>query len=467
MTDTTPTDGMGTEDTAAPETALGLAAAMLAGKLDPVGLTEAKLATIEGYDDPTVFTLLTAERARREAEAAAERLAAGRPLGLLDGVPLAWKDLFDMAGEVTTAGAKVMADQPPAAADATVVERLKAAGMVALGRVNMTEFAYSGLGLNPHFGTPRNPQAKDVVRIPGGSSSGSGVAVAAGLAPISIGSDTGGSVRIPAAFNGLVGYKSSHGRYPMDGVFPLAASLDSLGVLCHSVFDAALVDAAMTGKLAPDLTRRSAEGLHLIVPNNVVFDKAEPDVIAAFEATLLRLAEIGVTSERRNIPQFDAFLKLSAERGTLISAEAYSVHAERLAGPEIEAYDQRIVQRLLMGKTMTAANLIAIHEARARLVAEMAAELGPDCMLAYPTVAHVAPPLEPLLEDDDLYLQTNLLTLRNTTIGNFLNFCGVTLPCGRDRNAMPVGFLLSAAHGQDEAVLAAALAIEGTVTRTM
>ncbi len=445
-------------------TALQLAADLQTGRLNVSALVEERLAAIEGYDDPTIFTLLTEERARREAEAAAERLAAGRPLSLLDGVPIAWKDLFDLAGEVTTVGSKVLLDSAPAERDAAVVERLKAAGMVCLGRVNMTEFAYSGLGLNPHFGTPRNPLARDVVRIPGGSSSGSGAAVGAGLAPVSIGSDTGGSVRIPAAFNGLVGYKSSHGRYPMEGVYPLSTSLDTLGVLCHSVFDAALVDAAMTGRLAPALERCPAEGLHLIVPNNVVFDKAEPDVIAAFEAALLRLAEIGVTSERRSIPQFDAFFRLNAERGGLITAEAYALHAERLAGPEAALYDQRIVHRLRMGQAQTAADLIAIRDTRARLIEEMAAELGPGCMLAYPTVAHVAPPLAPLLEDDALYIETNMLTLRNTMIGNFLNFCGVTLPCGLDRNGMPVGFLLSAAHGQDEAVLAAALAIEAKVS---
>ncbi len=465
MTDETPRETQSASSK--PTTALQLVAELQSGRQDPVALVEAGLAAIEAYDDPTIFTLVTEERARGEAEAAAERLAAGRPTSLLDGVPLAWKDLFAFAGETTTAGSKLLLEAPPAADDAKVVQRLKAAGMVALGRVNMTEFAYSGLGLNPHFGTPRNPAARDQIRIPGGSSSGSGAVVAAGLAPISIGSDTGGSVRIPAAFNGLVGYKASHGRYPMQGVYPLSTSLDSLGVLCHSVFDAALVDAAMTGHLAPNVTRRSAEGLQLIVPNNVVFDRAEPDVIAAFEATLTRLAEIGVTSERRRIPEFDAFFALTAERGALIGAEAYALHAERLAGPEKAHYDRRIVDRLMLGKTLSAADLIAIRDTRARLVAEMAAELGPDCLLAYPTVAHVAPPLNPLLADDELYVETNILTLRNTMIGNFLDFCGVTLPCGLDRNGMPIGFLLSAANGQDEAVLAAALAVESQVTAAM
>ncbi len=448
-------------------TALQLAAELHSGRSNASTLTEAALAAIKAYEDQDIFIRVTEERARKEAAAAAARLSGGHPASLLDGVPLAWKDLFDMAGEVTTAGSKILQSAAPAAEDATVVQRLRDAGMVSLGKVNMTEFAYSGLGLNPHYGTPANPCANDVVRIPGGSSSGSGAVVAAGLAPVSIGSDTGGSVRIPAAFNGLVGYKSSHGRYPMAGVYPLSSSLDTLGVLCHSVMDAALVDAAMTGALAPSFKRRSAEGLHLIVPNNVVFDRAETDVVAAFEATLQRLADFGVTSERRRIPQIDAFFELNKQRGTLIAAEAYALHAEHLAGPEIANYDQRIVQRLLLGKAMSAADLIAVRDTRARLIAEFNAELGPDCMLAYPTVAHVAPPLEPLLADDEHYVDTNLLTLRNTMIGNFLNVCGVTMPCGRDRNGMPIGFLLTAAHGQDEAVLAAALALEESVTAPM
>lgn len=456
-----------TPDASKPETALQLAAELQSGRRDAVSLVEASLAAIENHEDSTIFVSVGEARARREAKAAAARLAAGRPASLLDGVPVAWKDLFDLTGEVTAAGSKLLRDTPPAATDAAVVQRLRDAGMVSLGRVNMTEFAYSGLGLNPHYGTPRNPLAKDVVRIPGGSSSGSGAAVAAGLAPISIGSDTGGSVRIPAAFNGLVGYKSSHGRYPMQGVFPLSTSLDTLGVLCHSVLDAALVDAAICGRLAPAFQRRSAEDLHLIVPENVVFERAEPDVIAAFEATLARLAEVGVTSERRRVPQIDAFFALNAAHGTLIAAEAYALHAERLAGPQVADFDQRIVQRLRLGEAMSAADLVHVRDTRARLIAEMAAELGPNCMLAYPTVVHVAPPLEPLLADDELYVETNLLTLRNTMIGNFLNFCGVTLPCGRDRNGMPIGFLLSAAHGHDEAVLAAALAVETTVTAAM
>ena len=197
---------------------------------------------------------------------------------MLDGIPIAWKDLFDIEGMATTAGSVVLADAAEGRQDAAVVTALKSAGMVAIGRTNMSEFAFSGLGINPHYGTPENPHSTDVPRIPGGSSSGAGVAVAAGLVPVAMGTDTGGSVRIPAAFNGIVGYKATRGRYAMEGVFPLAKSLDSLGPLCRTVQDAVWIDAAMRGLTASDVAQASARGLSIVVPGKVVFDAIEPGV---------------------------------------------------------------------------------------------------------------------------------------------------------------------------------------------
>ncbi len=203
-----------------------LSALIQMGKVDPVEVTEEVLAGIAAYPDKAVFTSLLEDRATTEAHAASKRLRQGRSLGLLDGIPIAWKDLFDIEGLPTTAGSKVLKKAAPAAKDAAIVDLLKQAGMVAVGRTNMSEFAFSGIGINPHYGTPHNPHGKDVPRIPGGSSSGSGVAVAAGLVPVAMGTDTGGSIRIPAGFNGIVGYKATRGRYRMDGVYPLATSLD-------------------------------------------------------------------------------------------------------------------------------------------------------------------------------------------------------------------------------------------------
>ncbi len=239
---------------------LQLAGMLGGGFIDAEEVADRALAAARACDDQAIFIRLTDDRARDEARIASRRLRAGRPRGLLDGVPVAWKDLFDLAGITTTAGSRVLAPGPAAERDATVVARLKAAGMVCVGHVNMTEFAFSGIGLNPHYGTPRNPHGTGEPRIPGGSSSGSAVAVARGLVPVAIGSDTGGSVRIPAAFNGIIGFKSSTGRYPMEGVFPLSRTLDTVGVFTRTVTDAVIVDAALCNRAGPLLRRGTGAG---------------------------------------------------------------------------------------------------------------------------------------------------------------------------------------------------------------
>jgi aspartyl-tRNA(Asn)/glutamyl-tRNA(Gln) amidotransferase subunit A len=328
----------------------------------------------------------------------------------------------------------------------------------------MTEFAFSGLGLNPHYGTPRNPwSSADAPRIPGGSSSGSAVAVAMGLVPAAIGTDTGGSVRIPAAFNGVVGYKSTHGRYPMEGVFPLSASLDSLGVFTHDVADAISIDAAMRDAIAAPADI-GLKDVTLVVPVNVVFDDAEPGVVAAFEAALRRLDAAGATIERRVFPAFDGVLTLIAEHGPLVAAEANAVHATRLADPaQYAAMDRRVAARLAAGGKILPEAVAAFHAGRRELIAEARDALGPRAMLVHPTVPHVAPLVKPLEDDDALYLKMNGLTLRNTTLGNILEFCGVSLPCGTGEAGMPVGFLISASGGLDAEVLAVAQQIEEIV----
>jgi aspartyl-tRNA(Asn)/glutamyl-tRNA(Gln) amidotransferase subunit A len=442
--------------------ALQLSAMLAAGLVDAEELAERTLAAVAACDDQAVFSCVTAERAMREARAASARIREGRPRGLLDGVPVAWKDLFDIAGLTTTAGSRVLAGAPPARHDAPVVARLEAAGMVCVGRVNMTEFAYSGIGLNPHFGTPRNPNgAQD--RVPGGSSSGSGVAVARGLVPVSIGSDTGGSVRIPAAFNGIIGYKSSTGRYPTEGAFPLSTTLDTVGVLCRTVSDAIIVDAALCKRAAPAARRRSLAGQRLIVPGNVVFDDAEPAVIANFEAALGRLAAAGAVVERATLPALDEILALMARRGGIAQAEAYALHRDRIAGPEVELMDRRVVARVRAAATIAMADYVVVLQERRRIIAEFAGTFTGGAVIAYPTVAHVAPSIAALEADDDLFSRINMRTLRNTNIGNFLDWCGVTIPSGVDASGMPTALLLSGAHGSDDDLLSLALSAEGLV----
>lgn len=433
------------------------------GAANPEGVCDAALAAIRGSDDPAIFTLVTEARARDEAAAAAMRLRDGRPKGPLDGVPVAWKDLFDLAGTVTTAGSRVLAGDAPAAADATVVARLAAAGMVSVGRVNMTEFAYSGIGINPHYGTPRNPHSDATPRVPGGSSAGSGVAVARGMVPVSIGSDTGGSVRIPAALNGIVGFKSSGGRYPMQGVFPLSRSLDTLGVLCRSTEDAVLVDAAMRGQLLPAARRRPPAGVRLIVPENVVFDSAEPAVVSNCDAALARLAAAGVTIERRTLPVFDEILDLYRRHGALVAAEAYHQLRPWLEGPAAERLDPRVLKRALTGAKISAADYCEVALRRTALIAETCALFDGRSFVAFPTVPHAAPPIAVLESDYDLFVRVNGLTLRNTMLGNFLDWCGVSLPTGKDVAGLPTALLISGAPGGDDELLSFVLGCEAEI----
>lgn len=431
--------------------------------LDPLDLAEETLADIAAHPDRAIFTNVTAARARAEAAAARKRLRDGRSRGVLEGIPVAWKDLFDIEGLPTTAGSRVLQASAPATRDAAVVRALAEAGMVNIGRVNMSEFAFSGLGINPHYGTPRNPASPaGQHRIPGGSSSGSGVAVAAGLVPVSIGTDTGGSVRIPAAFNGVVGYKATRWRYAMDGVFPLAKSLDSLGPLCRTVQDAVWIDAAMRGLPAADmLPRFDPADLSFVIPETVVFDGAEPAVVSVFEAAVERLARAGARIRRAAFPEFSAIFDLMAKHGALVTAEAFVLHRARITGPEAADMDPRVVKRTLLGEKITLADYVETLDARERLTAAFEARLGPAELVLSPTLPHVAPALQPLVDNEDLFFQTNGKTLRNTLIGNFLDWCGVSLPCGVDADGLPVGLLVSAPKGNDDRLLAMAAAVEG------
>lgn len=448
-----------------PRSIAQLSVLLQSGALDPIALLEETLDAVEVYPDKAIFTVLTKERARAEAEASRRRLREGRSLGVLDGVPIAWKDLFDMAGLPTTAGSRVLADAAPAERDAAVVRALAGAGMVSIGRVNMSEFAFSGLGINPHYGTPRNPAAPaGEHRIPGGSSSGSAAAVAAGLVPVSIGTDTGGSVRIPAAFTGIVGYKASRGRYSMEGVFPLARTLDSLGPLCRTVQDAVWVDAAMRGRPASEaLPRADLAGLSLVIPETVFFDGAEPEVVAAFGAGVKRLAKAGARIRREAFPEFAEIFAVMARHGALVTAEAFVLHRERIKGETAAGMDPRVVKRTLLGEKITLADYLETQAARERLTAAFEARLGPESLLISPTLPHVAPLTQPLVDDEELFFATNGKTLRNTLVGNFLDWCGVSLPCGTGAAGMPAGLLVSGPRGSDARVLAVASVVEGLV----
>ncbi len=444
-----------------------ISALMGAGLISAEEVAERTLAAIAACDDQAIFTRLTKERARGEARAAARRLRDGRPASALDGVPIVWKDLFDLSDLPTTAGSRLFEAAAPAEADAPVVARLKGAGMVCIGRANMTEFAYSGIGLNPHYGTPRNPHGRGDARAPGGSSSGSAVVVARGLAPVAIGTDTGGSVRIPAAFNGIIGYKASSGRYPMAGVFPLSQTLDTLGVFARTVEDAAVVDAAMRGLVAPGARQEPLAGLRVLVPTNVVLDDCEPAVLRNFEAALARLERAGAAIERGPMPVFDEIQALSARHGPIVAAEAYALHKGRVEGPDVGLIDRRVAKRIAVASSIAMVDYIVIMQARARLMEATNPGLQGRCLVAMPTVAHTAPSIAVLEADDDLFTRVNAKTLRNTALGNFLGWCGVSFPNGVDEAGLPTGLLLSGAPNTDDHLLSVSLAAQEIVRETV
>jgi len=435
--------------------ATSMAEDFASGRSDPVQALEQALD--QASRSASVFISLTAERARREAEASAARWRAGQPLSGFDGVPVAWKDLFDVAGSVTTAGAAYRRNAPAALLDAPSVGLLCRAGMVSVGKTNLSELAYSGLGLNPHFGTPHNPHGTDQPRIPGGSSSGSAVAVAAGIVPIAMGTDTAGSIRIPAALNGLVGYRSSSRRYSRDGVFPLAHSLDSLGPLTRSVRDALAIDDLLHGRTQTH-SARSLKGQRFVL--------AQQDVEPAVRNNLLRavaqLKAQGALIEERECPTFQATLDLIKHHGWLGSFEAFALHQSLLDSADAAQLDPRVRRRLEAARTLPASQLIHLTDARRRLQQQLLDDLD-GAILITPTVAHVAPPLAPLEADDDLFVSTNLATLRLTMPGSLLDMPGVSLPSGRDAQGLPTGLLLSAPTGEDARLLRAALSVESVL----
>ncbi|WP_394830035.1 amidase [Pendulispora rubella] len=434
-----------------------LGRAFKAGKTDPVAALEFYLARAASSE--SVFITLTPERARSEAKAAAERWRRGQPLGPLDGVPIAWKDLYDVKGTITTAGAAVFANHPPATADAKLVEIAAKAGLVCIGKTNTVEFAYSGIGINPHFGTPRNPYDKHVARVPGGSSSGSAVAVAAGLVPFAMGTDTAGSVRVPAAFNGLVGFKSSSHHYSRDGVFPLSRTLDSIGPLTHSVEDCILLDALFGGKNGPSRLLPADLAQQRFVVDDVILRDAriEAGVRANLERAVDGLRRRGARVENRRVNALHEVFMLIERFGWLAAPEAVAIHETLLASKDAERMDPRVRKRLEGARNFRASDYVNLLWARENLIPRIRQELN-GAVLVLPTVGHVAPELAPLERDMDLFFKTNLATLRLTMVGSFLDMPGVALPTGVDPTGMPTSLLLSVPSGEDERLLAIALA---------
>lgn len=436
-----------------------LSAELAAGRRSAVQLTEAALARAQdpAGEGARVFTRLDPARALAAARASDQLRAAGIVRSPLEGIPVSIKDLFDVAGQVTTAGSAVLRDAPPAARSAPVVERLIAAGAVIVGRTNMTEFAFSGLGLNPHYGTPANPWQRAERRIPGGSSSGAAVSVSDGMAAVAIGSDTGGSVRIPSALCGLTGFKPTQRRVPTAGALPLSTSLDSIGPLGASVRCCALTDAVLAGQSLLPLPARPLRDARLALPDTLVFDDLEPAVAAAFERACARLQAGGARLQRIAVPEFAELGRLHA-RGTLAAAEAWAWHRQLLATRAAE-YDPRVGLRLQGGAQMSAADYLDLQAARRRWIEQVEARLAPFDALLLPTVPLLAPRIDALQASDADYFAANARMLRNPTLISFLDGCALSLPCHVPGEA-PVGLMLAAAGGQDRALLALGEAVE-------
>ncbi|PAX16813.1 amidase [Vandammella animalimorsus] len=446
-------------------TLAALADELAAGRTTALQLAEAALARAEdpAGEGARVFTRIDRERALALARASDGLRAAGIVRSPLEGVPVSVKDLFDVAGQATTAGSAVLRQAPVATHNAPVIERLLAAGAVIVGRTNMTEFAFSGLGLNPHYGTPKNPWDRATGRIPGGSSSGAAVSVTDGMAALAIGSDTGGSVRIPSALCGLTGFKPTQRRVPTAGTLPLSTSLDSVGPLAASVHCCALADAVLAGAGAQAMpTPLPLAGARLAVPAQVALDDLDEAVAAAFERALACLREAGARIHSLPVPEFAELAALHA-RGTLAGAEAWAWH-RRLLAEQASGYDPRVRVRIEAGARMDAADYIELRAARQRWIAQVQARLAPFDALLMPTVPHIAPPIAALQADDALYGQTNLLMLRNPTLINFLDGCALSLPCHAPGDA-PVGLMLAGPALADARILGLGLSVEAALAR--
>ncbi|HVL76209.1 MAG TPA: amidase [Noviherbaspirillum sp.] len=405
---------------------------------------------------PAVFTRLYPDAARAAAAHADALRSAGVQTSPLAGLPVSIKDLVDVAGEITLAGSIALRDAAPAASDAPVLQRLRAAGAAIVGKTNMTEFAFSGVGINPHYGTPANPSDREVARIPGGSSSGAAVSVAAGLCVAAIGSDTGGSIRIPAALCGIVGFKPTARRVPVAGTVPLSTSLDTICAMTRSVDDCILLDRIIADQ-ALAIPGLPLAGLRLAVPQTLALDGLDAGVSEAFTAALSRLSAAGA----HVVDAPFALLAEAADINRYPGVEAYAWHRELIARREAE-YDPRVARRIKLGAAMSAADYIGMERRRRDWIARMEDALaGFDAMLM-PTVPMVAPPIAPLLESDERFFQTNAQLLRNTSTINLLDGCALSLPCHAP-DMLPVGLMVTGPAMADARVLAVARAIERTL----
>ena len=386
----------------------------------------------------------------RRAKAAPSRFA---------GIPISIKDLFDIRGQVTRAGSRALEDSAPADADAPVVARLRQAGFIVIGRTNMTEFAFSGIGINPHYGTPKGAWKRSEGHIPGGSSSGAAVSVLDGMAHGALGTDTGGSCRIPAAYNGIVGYKPTQRRIPLDGGVPLSFSLDSYGPLARTVNCCAILDAVLADEPVTALRKRPIKGVRLAVPSTIVLDELDSAVSQAFERALSTLSKLGADIEHIEVPEFLDSITMNS-KGGFAAAESYAWHRYLLTSKG-DVYDPRVSLRILRGEAISAADYIDLIQARGSLIARINARLAPYDALVLPTTANTPPRIADLA-DDKAFTTANMRSLRNCSLINLIDGCAISLPAHRE-GEVPVGLMLAAPGGADRRIFELAAALEPVI----
>jgi aspartyl-tRNA(Asn)/glutamyl-tRNA(Gln) amidotransferase subunit A len=375
------------------------------------------------------------------------------------GIPVSIKDLFDIKGQVTRAGSRALEDSAPAEADAPAVARLRRAGFVVIGRTNMTEFAFSGIGINPHYGTPKGAWQRSAGHIPGGSSSGAAVSIVDRMAYGALGTDTGGSCRIPAAYNGIVGYKPTQSRIPLDGGVPLSFTLDSFGPLANTVQCCATLDAVLADEPMPVVRPRPTKGMHLAVPTTVALDDLDDAVAKTFERVLEALSRAGAHIERIEVPEF-LDVGVMNTKGGFAAAESYAWHRHLLTSKG-DVYDPRVAARILRGEGVSAADYIDLVNARRSLIARAVVRLAPYDALVMPTTANTPPRIADLA-DDKAFTVANLRSLRNCSLINMIDGCAISIPAHRE-GEVPVGLMLASSGGADRRIFELAAGMEAVI----
>ena len=438
-----------------------LAADLAAGRTTSRRLTEEALARIADPkgEGTRAFMKVYAESALAEADFSDRLRKGGVRRSPVDGLPISVKDLFDVAGDVTRAGSKV--HHVKAETDAPAIARLRAAGAVFLGRTNMVEFAFGTTGINPHYGTPKNPWDRATSRVPGGSSSGAGVAQADGMCVMALGTDTRGSIRIPAALCGVTGFKPTARRVPRDGAFPLSYTLDSIGPLANSVACCAAYDAVLAGETPQALPELPVKGLHFLLPKSEVRDGLDPEVESAFQNAIEKLKRAGAIVTEKPVAAFDRSADYF-KGGGYAGAEAYAIH--RKNADRLGDYDPRVAKRVLLGKDLSAADYVDFGLMRAQFQREVEALMAPFDAFLLPTVPCIAPPIAEVNASDESYFRWNGRILRLVGLVNFLDGCAASLPC-QPRGAGPVGLMVSGPAMSDRRILAVAAAVEGALAR--